>query len=153
MVAIEYRELPIEEIDKIKPLWEKIKIHHYERATVFKADFEKVTFSERKRKISMGKKEVRIIVAQDGNTSQIVGYCLSSISQDDVGEVDSLYIEEKFRRLGIGKELMRRTLEWFNENGIQEIIIALALGNEEALPFYEQFGFAPRTYILKQKPV
>lgn len=48
---------------------------------------------------------------------------------------------------------MSRSLEWFNENGLKDIIISVALGNEEALPFYEKFGFAPRTYILKQKPV
>lgn len=153
MVIIEYRDLPSDEIDKIKPLWEKLKNHHLERATVFKKDFEKMTFAERIRKLSSGKKEIRIIIALDGNTSQIVGYCISSISKEDFGEVDSLYIDEKFRRFGIGKELMSRSLEWFNENGLKDIIISVALGNEEALPFYEKFGFAPRTYILKRKPV
>lgn len=153
MVIIEYRDLPSEEIDKIKPLWEKLKSHHYERATAFKTDFEKMTFAERKRKLCIGKKELKIIIAQEKNTSQIVGYCISSISEEDLGEVDSIFIDENFRRSGIGKEFMNRSLEWFNENKIKDIIISVALGNEEALPFYEKFGFSPRTYILKKKPV
>lgn len=153
MDTIEYRDLPPEEIDKIKPLWEKLKTHHHERATAFKRDFEKRTFTKRKNELSIGKKKLKIIIAQEKSTSKIVGYCISSISEEDLGEVDSIYIDEKFRRYGIGKEFMNQSLAWFNKNEIKDIIISVAFGNEEALPFYEKFGFAPRTYILKKKPV
>jgi hypothetical protein len=84
MASIEYRDLPLEEIEKIKPLWEKLKSHHHERATVFKTDFEKMTFIKRKRELSIGKKELKIILAQELSTSNIIGYCISSMSQENL---------------------------------------------------------------------
>jgi diamine N-acetyltransferase len=151
MVSIDYLDLPLGEIDQIKPLWEKLRSHHHERAIAFKKDFEKKTFTERKKGLISGGKTLKIFIAQEKDPSRIVGYCIASISKESLGEVDSLYIDERFRRFGIGKEFMSRSLEWFNQNGIQDIKISVALGNEEALPFYEKFGFVPRTYILKKK--
>jgi diamine N-acetyltransferase len=153
MVTIDYRVLPLEEIDQIKLLWEKLRSHHHERARDFKKDFEKKTFAERKKGLSIGKKAIKILVAQESNLAPIVGYCIASISEENLGEVDSIYIDERYRSLGIGKELMNRSFEWFTQNGIQDVTISVALGNEEALPFYAKFGFAPRTYILNKKPV
>jgi diamine N-acetyltransferase len=151
MFAIEYRDLPPEEIDMIKPLWEKLNAHHHEKATVFKNDFENITFE--KRKIQWTKKQLKIIVAQEFRTSKMIGYCVSSISEENGGEIDSIYIIEDFRKNGVGKEFIKRSLIWFEQKGITEIIISVVVGNEEALPFYEKFGFIPRSYILKKKQV
>jgi ribosomal protein S18 acetylase RimI-like enzyme len=153
MDTIDYKILPVEKIDLIEPLWKKLKNHHCERASVFKTNFESMTFAERKRRLLMRKKELKIFVVQKRSTSEIVGYCISSISEEGKGEIESIYIDEEYRRSGIGNEFMTRSLEWFDENKIIEIAIAVVLGNEEALPFYEKYGFAPRTYILKKKPI
>lgn len=37
---------------------------------------------------------------------------------------------------------------WLRDKGITDIVISVVVGNEEALKFYEKFGFKPRKYIL-----
>ena len=90
-------------------------------------------------------------MAYEGDENQLVGYCVSSISPDKEGEIDSLFVETKYRSLGIGKELMNRALDWMENEGVERKIIMLAAGNEDTLPFYEKHGFIPRSIILEQK--
>lgn len=152
-MTINYKEISFSELEQIRPLWEKLRIHHYERASDFKNDFAKITFEKRQQKIIKNKKAIKIFVAEETNSGQIIGYCIASLHEDGRGEVDSIYIEAEYRKLGIGRTLMKRSLGWFTAVGVTEILIEVAVGNEAALPFYRQFGFAPRTYLLKQKPV
>jgi ribosomal protein S18 acetylase RimI-like enzyme len=151
MPAIEYQDLPVSEIDVIGPFWEKLREHHAARATAFVAEFAVVTFKERKQKLLAGRRELRIFLARETENGQIAGYCVASVLNDGNGELDSLYILDGFRGCGIGREFMERTLGWFIEQAVTDISISVAVGNEEALPFYEKFGFMPRTYVLKRK--
>jgi hypothetical protein len=66
-------------------LKEKLRNHHYERATTFKTNFEKITFAERRRRLLLRKKELKIFIAQKRTTSEIIGYCISSISEEGRG--------------------------------------------------------------------
>lgn len=59
-------------------------------------------------------------------------------------------MEENYRGTGIGKKLMEMSLEWLDQNGIDDIFIIVAAGNENALNFYNEFGFKPRAYKLKR---
>ena len=52
--------------------------------------------------------------------------------------------------MNIGKELMTQSLQWLEENKVENIHIYVAVGNEEALEFYHKFGFRPSTYKLKK---
>ncbi|WP_367888864.1 GNAT family N-acetyltransferase [Paenibacillus sophorae] len=66
------------------------------------------------------------------------------------GELDSIFVLQDFRGSGIGQELMTLSLGWFKTNSIENIAISVLFGNDEALPFYEKFGFYPRTYVLSK---
>lgn len=153
IMTINYKEIPFSEVEQLRPLWEKLRIHHYERASDFKNDFATTTFEQRQQKLMKNKKAIKIYVAEETSLGRIIGYCIASLHEDHRGEIDSIYIEAEYRKLGIGRTLMERSLEWFAAVGVTEILIEVAVGNEAALPFYRQFGFAPRTYLLKRKPV
>ena len=85
----------------------------------------------------------------DGDTGNYVGYCLSSI-ENNLGEVESIYIENQYRKFGLGGKLIEKSLDWFKFNGITNIGINVVYGNDEALLFYERYGFHVGTYILKR---
>jgi predicted GNAT family N-acyltransferase len=53
--------------------------------------------------------------------------------------------------MGIGQELIKRSLNWMDTENVEDMKIVVATGNEELLPFYQLFGFFPRHMILENK--
>ena len=149
---IEYSTTDIAGIEVIRPLWNRICEHHRIRARTFRAFFEHTTFDDRKayfvRCAETG--DIRVDLASDPATGRCVAYCVTSLSADHIGEIESLYVDEAYRSQGIGTALMTRALAWLDENGSVENRVAVAEGNEEAFPFYRKFGFYPRRTVLEQ---
>ena len=149
---ISYIELDNDQIDSIKPLWEKLRDHHRELPPYFPERYTEFTFPERKEDL-LKKSEngiLRIDTAYDETTEQFIGYCISSISDELAGEVDSLYLEDKYRSLGIGNTLMKRSLNWMDQNSVKTKKIMIAAGNEDTLAFYSRYRFFPKHIILEQ---
>jgi diamine N-acetyltransferase len=92
---------------------------------------------------------VRVELARDKDT--LVGYCVSSIDANRQGEIESIYIENEFRKIGIGDHFMKPALKWMDDHGSERKIIGVAVGNEQAFGFYEKYGFYPRVTVLRQK--
>ncbi len=90
-------------------------------------------------------------LAHDTNKVR-VAYCVSTINSQRVAEVDSIYVREEYRSLGIGDQLMKRSLEWMDEKGAKRKKILVTAGNQDALSFYQRYGFKPRRVILEQIP-
>lgn len=146
-----YESGGIELLDKIRPLWEQLNQHHATVSTHFSGDFHAKNFAGRKKtlleKYADGKLRIDIAHSQE----HPVGYLISAIRMDGVGEIESIYIEENYRRQAIGDRLMRQAMEWLDTMDIQTKLIDVAVGNERALKFYARFGFYPRVVTLKQK--
>jgi ribosomal protein S18 acetylase RimI-like enzyme len=150
---INYIELDKEHIDMIKPLWDNLRDYHSELSTHFQERYNTVKFEDRKEEI-LKKSEngiLKIDLVKDKNTDSYVGYCISSISEENVGEVDSIYLDKKYRSSSIGSALMERALSWMDKNGVKTKKIVVAVGNEDLLFFYERYNFFPRHLILEQR--
>ena len=145
-------EKDIKEIELIKPLWKQLNSVHFEKSIHFKSKYEKFTFDKRMEAIyeKAQKGIIKFDMLFDSDTGNYVGYCLSSI-ENNSGEIESIYIENQYRKLGLGAKLMESALNWFELNEITDIQINVVYGNDEALPFYENYGFHARNYILKRK--
>ena len=79
-----------------------------------------------------------------------VGYCISTVNHT-VGEIDSLFVEEDYRRHGYGGMLVDHSLSWMKRKGCTTIRVAVADGHESVFGFYQQFGFYPRLTYLQLK--
>ncbi len=146
MAEVTYLALGPESIDLIRPLWEGLNAHHLARSPNFRGHYEQMTFDVRKKDL-LKKERLQIILAiKDGNP---VGYCVCTISAEGDGEIDSIFVEDIYRRSGIGEELMTRAIAWLDAGGAKKKIVAVAAGNEAAIPFYESFGFVPRMTVLQ----
>lgn len=149
---IHYLEVGANEIDIIKPLWEKLRDHHFGLSPHFAGRYKEFTFEDRKKELlNKSTNLLKIDIVKDEDTQWLIGYCISSISAGSIGEIDSIYLEENYRSLGIGNELMNRALQWMDSNNVKIKRIIVARGNEELLPFYERYNFFPRHIILEQK--
>jgi ribosomal protein S18 acetylase RimI-like enzyme len=138
-------------LDNIQDLWEELNKHHELVSKHFKDDFQAYTFQQRKAKLikkyTLGK--LRVDIAKDKDRP--VGYIISAISEDSVGEIESIYIQKDYRGKAIGDELMGRALAWLVEGKVNSMVVDVAVGNEEVYNFYAQYGFHPRISRLKHK--
>ena len=145
-MAIEYLEQGPASLDLIRPLWEGLNAHHLVRSPNFREHYEQMTFEARKQDLLKKESLQVILAAEDGEP---IGYCVCTISAGGDGEIDSIFVADGYRRSGIGEELMRRAIAWLDAGGAKRKIVAVAAGNEAAIPFYESFGFVPRMTVLQ----
>lgn len=152
MINITYVSGNARQIDKIAPLWQELNKQHLNFSPYFKDYYKTLTFEDRKRAILQRAcgGEVKVDLAYD-NSDKLVGYCVSSIDKVQTGEIDSIFVVVECRGQGIGSTLMEKTLEWLKSKGSKKNIVSVAVGNEKAYVFYEQFGFYPRRTLLEQK--
>lgn len=152
MKNIEYVNGNRELLESVKPLWEKLNEHHKNNSTDFSEVYEAFTFEDRSKKFYSNEiSNVNIDLVKDVKEGRYIGYCISTISKGFVGEIDSLYIDDDYRSLGIGDSLMERAIQWLDNNNVKKKIIGVAAGNEKVLEFYKRHGFYKRTTILEQK--
>jgi diamine N-acetyltransferase len=149
---IEYRVCDETGLEQIRPLWLQLNEHHYRKAGVFRSRYEQWTFDDRKAYFTKkaGQGALRVDVACDAGAGRPVGYCVSSVTQENVGEIESLFVEPAYRSRGIGTCLMDRALGWMDRCGAEKRQVFVADGNEEAWEFYRRFGFYPRKMMLEQ---
>lgn len=151
MEDFEFINGAIELLDDVKPLWERLSSHHEENSINFKEKFKKLTFENRINKlINDNNLKVNVDLIKDKTTGLYIGYCISTVNNSLVGELSSIYIEKEYRKVGLGHELITKSLAWQNDNNVKTKIIGVVAGNEKALGFYEKYGFCKRTIILEQ---
>jgi diamine N-acetyltransferase len=144
-------EKDITEAALIKPLWEKLNTIHINKSVYFKNKYEKFTFDKRTESIYKKAQNgiIKVDMLLDNDTENYIGYCLSSI-EDNLGEIESIFIEENYRRFKLGDKLMENALKWFESNSITNIEISVVYANDEVLRFYERHGFRIGNYTLKR---
>ena len=111
-----------------------------------------MTFFQRKSYwlINLKSGQLRIDLPQIEDSHAVVGYCVTIINED-LGEIESLYVDQPFRKMGIGNCLVTRALNWLNNQSVKTKRVNVAVGNEEVLRFYGRHGFLPRSITLEQK--
>ena len=135
-----------DEVFEIQPLWEKLNQLHGKLSQNFKQHFAKFTFEERMKLIHQ-KKSFAVFMAKSGNVN--IGYALASVEQD-VGEIDSIFIVSEYRGNGLGKKLIETSQAWLAEQNVKRMIIGVAEGNESAISFYQKLGYFPRFTVLEK---
>lgn len=71
---------------------------------------------------------------------QPVGYIKARIVKDEI-EIIALLTDKKYRKKGIGKELLNKLLNIANKKNIQRIFLEVSVENEIAIGLYKKFNF------------
>lgn len=152
ITAITYRSGDESLLDDIQELWEALNRYHRDAAVNFKSHYENVTFEMRKKNLLKKAQngQLRIEIAVDQETTQNVGYCISRVEFSGDAEMESLYVHEIYRGLGLGETLLSNAITWMDEMGAHTKTVSVAVGNEKAFSFYARFGFHPRKTLLEQ---
>ena len=141
-------------LDLIKPLWEKLREHGRARSQHF-ADHQyegrhtwPVIRNDLLEKARTG--GLRIELAKDANTGELIAYCVSSVSSDRQGRLEQIFIESDYRGHGVGDGLMQKALRWMNDMQAKTKSLVVGGGNEGVFTFYSRYGFYPKHITLEQ---
>jgi ribosomal protein S18 acetylase RimI-like enzyme len=138
-----------ENIQILKDLWQSLNKIHINGSIHFRSVFERNTFEKRTKSfMSLEPGNLHIDVLYDKQNP--VGYCIATII-DNSGEIESLYIDGKYQKLGYGHKLLSRSIYWLEKNSCDEISVSVASGNESVFGFYEKHGFRPRMTSLRRR--
>ena len=96
-----------------------------------------------------------VLVAEEDK--QPVGYLAGGI--EEVGnfrnilnmcEVDNMWVDEKYRSQGVGKQMMNAIEKWAKEKGIKRMRVIASSQNEKGIQFYKREGFNEYDLILEK---
>jgi GNAT superfamily N-acetyltransferase len=83
------------------------------------------------------------LVAYDTTFNELVGFCNAGRSRrqgPNVGELYEIYIVDRAKRFGLGRELFEGTTAWCRAHRMTSLIIWVLEGNAHARRFYEAMG-------------
>jgi ribosomal protein S18 acetylase RimI-like enzyme len=149
---IEFEEKGKQDLDSIVPLWDKLREHQRVLSLHFSQHYARRTWKRRKTELLQKAKtgSIHLDIATDSKTNNMIGYCVSIVSADKEGQLESIYIEPKYRKAGSGDKLMRRALSWMNKMHAKTKTLIVGVGNEEVLTFYSRYGFYPKYITVEQ---
>lgn len=97
----------------------------------------------------------RIFVAEDENADfagyVIVGETRNMFSPTGYGFIYDIFVEENFRRKGIGSRLLKATMDFCKSRGLRTLKLEVAANNQPALELYDKMGFSPERFFLGKK--
>ena len=76
--------------------------------------------------------------------SEVVGVIGGWMTAPQIGEVFVLYMDERYRYQGIGRQLLDALTKYQIGNGATEQWVSVQEGNQRGIPFYEARGFKYR---------
>lgn len=135
----------IQDLNAIRPLWEALNRHHLNHSRHFKTHYLQQSFDDRIKKFEKVEQYRIEVICQENKP---YGYILASIDKG-VGEIDSFYIYDDLRGLGLGEYLIKRMITWFESNHIDQVDVSIAAGNEEIIMFYQRMGFNMKKYTME----
>jgi ribosomal-protein-alanine N-acetyltransferase len=96
-----------------------------------------------------------LLVASD--SGQIVGFVHQVFVHDIVhgafcSYIMSLFVNDKYRRLGIASRLIQSALESAKKRRVVEVHLDTKESNKEAIRFYEKLGFEKVGTTFERKP-
>lgn len=151
-MRIKYEEINAGALDLIEPLWEKLRKHQEVCSPHFAQHYAGRTWVARRAELLEKARTgaLHVDLAKDLVSGEVVAYCVSTISSDRKGCLESIFVEPNYRENGIGDNLMLKALDWMNSKQAKAIVLEVGVGNEAVLSFYNRYDFHLRSIILQQ---
>ncbi len=67
------------------------------------------------------------------------------------GNIGLFYVKEGHRGRGVGSELIKQVLRWFEERGLERVQVIGYHSNNNAKEFYREFGFREMHFFMVKK--
>lgn len=96
--------------------------------------------------------DARVLVAehpQHGVVGVLFGRLVvnNRYTPPQAGQIDQAFVHPDHRRRGVGALLVAGICGFFAEQGVDDLTLRYAIGNDEAMAFWQSLGFAPRIVV------
>lgn len=112
-----------------------------------------------------GKKEIKQRILSNNSCgfvvkidNRIIGYLIGLILEEETGrssskyaELEHMYVNPKYRSLGIGKKLVNKFKTWSKSKKLKIMKVNVSYKNEDAINFYKKVGLLPADITLAMK--
>jgi len=153
---MEFRKAKKEDLSQVVEIMEQIqRLHEEARPEIFKSKT-KEQIEQEALELIEDEKEYVIIAVNDGEVCGILMCNLKDVKnhrnlKDSKSLwIDELGVNEKYRKLGIGKQLMKHAEELAKELKCKTITLNCWSFNENALRFYEKQGMVNQRIIMEK---
>ncbi len=96
----------------------------------------------------------RLLIAE--REGEVIGYILGTIENKEEGPrlgcVQEIFVDEFYRREGIGTAMCQQLMEWMQQRDVSGIRLNLLPGYPRAEEFFQQIGFIPMKTLYKWSP-
>ncbi len=97
-----------------------------------------------------------ILVAKENN--QVIGFLSGFVKYlfpwyviKRVGHISFMFIDENYRRKGVGKELLREAKKWFKVQGLTYMELYVNENNQKGVSFWKSRGFSDFQKFLRMR--
>jgi GNAT superfamily N-acetyltransferase len=135
----------LDNIQLIEKLWLKNAEYHNTSSKYFSTDIQEGIFQKRLESWQHSE-NLKFTIAKEDET--IIGYCISS-AQKKIGVIESLYVDEKYRKQGIGKALVTIHIKWFESLKCKKYSVTTVYENPIAISFYKAVGLFPKKIVME----
>lgn len=146
MMVIKIRKAKKEDIENIVELNKQLDDFHTKFDKYYKDSSEAAKNFKKDLASIIQKRNVKILVIEDNN--KMVGYFNAKIEKpkpffvpEKIGKISDAFIEEKYRKLGLGKKVLDELIEWFKKNKIKHVELSVDVRNEIGIKAWRKFGF------------
>ena len=90
---------------------------------------------------------MRHVICAESQSGELIGMAIALVMEQTdwhpprVGRIDDVWVEEKYRRKGVVRLLIRDLLYFFSNQNVSTIVLDYVNGNKEAELTWESFGF------------
>lgn len=144
-----------EALDGLEPLWLSLLDHHVEvGAAGLPVVNRDLSWPRRRRFYLELLEQPETVVVTASRAGDPVGYCVAHVRHgadatrptgDVIGEIESLAVLASERGRGIGTLLLDAAEAHLASHGARDVMLAVLVGNADAIAFYERRGMAPIT--------
>ena len=139
-----------DDIDDVYALWQELLDLHQSHHPIFRCKPDSEQALRNELLLRLKDKDTRIFgyVQQDEWRGMVVASIKKTVPGfrlSHKGYIAETIIKEKFRRQGIGNELVEAAKNWLTDKGADHIELQVSVRNPAAMRFWEKQGFAPTT--------
>jgi aminoglycoside 6'-N-acetyltransferase I len=99
--------------------------------------------------------DTQLVLVAEAGDSTLAGFLEASIrpfvedcESDNVGYLEGWYVDPEFRRMGIGRSLVRGAESWAKSRGCTEMASDAEIGNEQSLLAHTRLGYEETSRLV-----
>jgi len=99
--------------------------------------------------------ETQLVLVAETDGGRLVGFLEASIRPfvedchtDHVGYLEGWFVEEKYRKLGIGRKLVKTAENWARLKGCAEMASDSEIGNDTSLQAHQNLGYQETSRLV-----